>query len=172
MLLNGVQLLFFRLRKVEPSNPPPQPAQCGKCFSFQHHADEVEKQNTSLEQALILLRNVTSPKLWSAQEITSLDQRCPNRPLAPISEKMTVKLRTIDGAGDFLKPTECTSCICLFSNYLRSTTMAFLRLLPNKREEVFSTTKVIAKRFERKLAVNFSNNKTHLTVFDSKMTFV
>lgn len=172
LLTNGFKM-YFKLHRVEPSNPPPpQPAQCSKCLAFDHPAAECKKE--------VRCGRCAGPHFTSKCEATqppkclncdgdhsSLDKRCPVRPSEPVSDNMTVKLKPTKAYEAFRDNIKSTSHICLSPLYLKATTTALLSIFPKKTEVIIQTMKSVAKQqFGRNLSVNFSGSTVHVTVSD------
>lgn len=175
LLLHGFRI-FHKLHRCEPSHiPPPQPAQCSKCFSFEHPKERCDLPSKCGRCAGDHLTSkcpaTAEPKCINCGgNHSSLNKNCPSRPAVPASAEMTAKCKPVPALTDYKEKITCSSKLCLATSYLKATTTALLDIFPHQRSSVITTMKRISRNiFGRTMLVNFSNNQIHITVSPSTL---
>lgn len=174
-LLRDGAILANGRHRVEASHlPKPQPIQCGRCFTFDHHTKDCKQ----LESTCPKCGQVRRPDhlcqhvkcLLCGEEHEAWSNRCAKRPTNPVPEKTApLKCPDIPFLIEHEKTTGETQIpvdeFATVADVIRFTTMTLANLFPEIREKILQTINVNATQYlRRKVMATSMGGGVHLAI--------
>ncbi|XP_049852517.1 uncharacterized protein LOC126332186 [Schistocerca gregaria] len=171
-LLTNHFRIFRKFHPVEQSHvPPPQPAQCAKCHTFDHTTENCRNKpvcNRCGGQHPIAAcqQEISKPTCVNCNgEHLSTDINCPKRPKAPVSIEATAKIVCTDKPTKRTTDEETTPQAVVCEDFIRATTLALINILPDRKNLVITAMKDISRAFfGRQMNVSQAWNRIHFSI--------